>query len=272
MTARAGEERRGASSTAAAFEFLNGWAERIFVISLERATERRANLRERLAGLRYELSPAVDKLTLDRERLVREGVFDESRTPTAFRHRAEMPLGQIGCALSHRAVYEEMVRSGCERAVVFEDDVVPLERALGLLPAALRQLPAGWELCYLGYTLCEEPRLRDRVKQLAYVLLSPLPLVRWRPGEALRLLPRPFSANLRRAGRHMCAHAYAVTLEAARKLIAAQTPIAFHADQLLPFLILRGRLEAYVTTPIFFDQEWFAGVDLVGAPASYIRE
>ncbi len=78
--------------------------------------------------------------------------------------------------------------------------------------------------------------------------------------------------NLRRAGRHLCTHAYAVTLEGARKLLAAQTPVAFNADQLLAFLVLRGRLEAFVTQPMFFDQEVFAGIAPgEGTPASYIH-
>lgn len=260
------------AAAAQAFAFLNGWADRIFVVSLARATERRARVRERLAGLEFRFLDAVDKLDLDRERLRRDGIYDEGRTPRAFRHRAEMPLGHIGCSLSHRAIYEEIVRNGWRRVVILEDDVVPLEDALALLPAALEQLPAGFELCYLGYLLNETVTPKAWLKRALYLALAPVGLSRWRPGEALRLLPRPFSANLRRAGRHLCTHAYAVTLEGARKLLAAQTPVGFNSDQLLAFLVLRGRLDAYVAQPMFFDQEVFAGIGPgAGAPASYIH-
>ncbi len=237
-----------------AFEFLNGWADRRLVVSLRRATERRERLRARLAGLRVELLDAVDKNDLDRERLLREGTYDERRTRRAYRFREDMRLGAIGAALSHRLAYERMLAGGWDRLVVFEDDVVP-RPGLASLPDALRQLPPTWELCYLGYTLNEAVGAGARLKQAAYVALAPLGLSRWRPGEALRLLPRPFSPNLRRAGRHMCAHAYAVTREAARKLVQANTPIAYSADQLLTMLVLQGRLEAYVVEPQAFDQE-----------------
>lgn len=269
--ARASGGALGAAS-ARAFEFLNGWADRIFVVSLVRAAERRARVRERLAGLDYRFLDAVDKLDLDRERLRREGLYDERRTPRAFRHRTEMPLGHIGCSLSHRRIYEQMVENGWRRVVVLEDDVVPREDALAQLPAALEQLPAGFELCYLGYLGNEVVTPRARLRHASYVALAPLGLVRWRPGEALRLLPRPFSANLRRAGRHLCTHAYAVTLEGARKLLDAQTPVAFNSDQLLAFLVLRGRLDAYAAHPVFFDQEGLAGIAPgAGTPTSYIH-
>lgn len=261
-----------APAHASAFAFLNGWADRIFVVSLARAVERRARVKERLAGLDFRFFDGVDKLDLDRDRLRRDGIYDEDRTPAAFRHRAEMPLGHIGCSLSHRAVYEQIVRNGWRRVVILEDDVVPLEAALPLLPAALGELPTGFELCYLGYLLNEAVTFRARAKRALYVALSTVGLSRWRPGEAMRLLPRPFSAHLRRAGRHLCTHAYAVTLEGARKLLAAQTPVGFNSDQLLAFLVLRGRLDAYAARPMFFDQEAFAGVAPgAGAPASYIH-
>jgi glycosyl transferase family 25 len=256
----------------AAFAFLNGWADRIFVVSLPRAAERRARTRERLAGLEFRFLDATDKLDLDRAKMRAEGIYDERRTPRAFRHKGEMPIGQVGCSISHRRIYEEIVRNGWRRTVVLEDDVVPIAAALAALPDAVRQLPPSWELCYLGYLGNEKVTAKARLKQAAYVALAPLRLVRWRTGEALRLLPRPFSANLRRAGRHLCTHAYAVTLEGARKALAAQTPVGFHADQLLAYLVLRGRVDAYVTHPVFFDQETLAGIAPgAGAPASYIH-
>jgi glycosyl transferase family 25 len=248
-----------------AFEFLNGWADRILVISLARATDRQARLRERLRGLRYELFPATDKLALDRDRLVRERVYDESRTRRAFRRTKDMSLGEIACALSQRRVYEAAVEHGWARTIVFEDDVVPRTADLPLLPRALAQLPAGWDLCYLGYAKNEAPTGWDRARRAAYVALAPLRLVRWRTAEALRLLPSPFSANLRRAGLHDYALAYAVSLQGARKLVEAQTPISLRADGLLGSMVVRGRLSAFLTEPRMFDQD-----DLASAP-SYIH-
>ena len=68
---------------------------------------------------------------------------------------------------------------------------------------------------------------------------------------------KPYSKHLKKAGFHDCTHAYAVTLQAAKKLLAAQTPVVYRADDLLSATILKGELNAYVTEPKFFDQEIF---------------
>ncbi len=259
-------------AAACAFEFLNRWADRIFVISLHRATDRQARIRDRLAGVEYRLAHGVDKLELDRATLVENGVYDESRTPRAFRHTRDMSLGEIGAALAHRRIYEETVRHGWRRVVVLEDDVVPLDADLVRLPDALGELPAEWELCYLGYLKGERITAIRQAKLTSYRALSPLGLCRWKPGEVRRLRSEPFSPNLRRAGLHTHAHAYAVSLDGARKLLAAQTPIAFRADWLFSWLILGGAISAYVTAPKLFEQERILGVTPAGAVDSYVHE
>jgi glycosyl transferase family 25 len=258
-----------------AYEFLNGWAGRIFAVTIPRAAERQARLRDRLAGLDLELVQGMDKRDLDRGALIREGVYDERRARALHRHARPMPLGQIGCAIGHRNAYEEMIRSGCERAVVFEDDVLPRPEALHLLPEALRQLPPGWELCYLGYTRHEVVTPSLRAKQGCYLVLSALHLMKWRPSDVLRLYPKPFSANLRRAGFHHCAHAYVLTLPLAKRLVAANRPIVHNADELLAHLVVRGEISAYVSEPKFFDQDSMvasAEEARAGEPISFIHE
>jgi glycosyl transferase family 25 len=256
--------------TSGAFAALNAWADRVFVISLPRAEDRRARIRERLRGLDYAFWDGVDKRGLDRAELLRDRVFDESGVRRAFRHSKEMVLGEIGAALAHRQLCEEIVRRGWQRTVIFEDDVVPREADLGALPAVLAQLPEDFDLCYLGYEKGERASTWDRVKQATYVAFGPLRVVPWTAREARRLHARPFAANLRRAGLHMCAHAYAVSLAGARKIVAAQTPVAFRADWVFPFLILNGQMNAFVSEPKLFDQETAAHRP-PGALPSYIH-
>ena len=81
--------------------------------------------------------------------------------------------------------------------------------------------------------------------------------MRWSYKMVSNLLPRPYSAHLKKAGFHDCTHAYAVTMEAAQKLLAAQTPVVYRADDLLSSTIMKGELAAYITQPKFFDQEIF---------------
>ncbi len=251
----------------AAWEELQRAFDRIFVVTLERATDRQARVRERLAGLDFQFHLGVDKRALDAERLRAEGYDADAARRVARRSRA-MTAGEIGCALSHRQLYQAAVERGWERVLVFEDDVRPRPADLGALPAVLAQLPAGWELLYLGYSNFERVTAAHRAKQAAYLALSAARLMKWTPEQVRRLHPAPYSPNLRRAGLHHCTHAYAFTREAARKLLAAQTPLAFVADQLLVHLVLRGELEAYVVEPKLFDQEAGAGAS---ARHSYVH-
>jgi glycosyl transferase, family 25 len=246
---------RQSARVSSAFDLLNATFDRIFVVTLPRATERQARVRSRLAGLDYRFFHGFDRQVLDLEQLAREGVYAPTRARRVDRHGRTMRPGEVGCSLSHRKIYEEAIANGWRRVLVLEDDVVVREEELSRLGAALSQLPERWDVLYLGYSNFETVTTRDRLKQASYVVLSSLRLMKWTPREILRFHPKPFSQNLRRAGLHHCTHAYAFTLEGAEKLLAAQTPVAFPADQLLVHLVLRGEVRAFVSEPKFFDQE-----------------
>jgi glycosyl transferase family 25 len=69
------------------------------------------------------------------------------------------------------------------------------------------------------------------------------------------LLPRNFSTHLKLAGFHDLLHGYAVTRDACKKLVMAQTPVVFNSDPLISHLIMNGKLKAFITQPQFFIQE-----------------
>ncbi|WP_019988435.1 glycosyltransferase family 25 protein [Rudanella lutea] len=244
-----------ASETRDAWAALNDYFDKIYVISLRRATDRHARFRELLRGLNYDIYWAVDKLDIDRDDMIRQGLIDDVtvREPR-YIHPEGLMTGEIACALSHRAIYEEMVREGYERVLIFEDDVVPCIDRLNQLPRVLEQLPARWDLLYLGYTKNEELNTAQRRKQWFYNLVSPLGVLRWSRREARNYLPRTYSANLRRAGLHDCTHAYAVTRAGARKLADAQRPLLASADSIISVLVLNEQLDAYVSVPVLFGQ------------------
>jgi glycosyl transferase family 25 len=262
----------GAHGAANPFAFLGGWFDRIFVVTLARARDRQARLRERLAGLPFEFLEGFDKAHLDPAALAREGLFDPAAARRVDRFGRDMGMGQLGCSLSHRKIYEDTVRNGWKRVLVFEDDAVPRLDDLPRAEAALAELPPDWELVYLGYENFEQVTLRDRLKQALYVPMAAARLLKWTPAQVLRFHPRPFSPHLKVAGLHHCTHAYAISLEGARKLLEAQTPVAWVADQLLIHLVLSARLRAFLTEPQLFDQERYAAPAEGAEPGSYVNE
>jgi len=238
-------------------EYLQNFFDKIFVITLERAKDRQMQVSRQLEGLPFDFFYGVDKQQLDRDQLINENVYDDVRAKELNRYGKGMVLGHIACALSHRKLYEHIVAMGYKKVMIFEDDVVPLPEKLHQLKDAITELPHDWEMIYFGYAKYETATFKLKCKQAFYKLLSHLKLIKWSPLMISNLLPKPYSKHLQRAGFHDLLHAYAVTDQACKKLIAQQTPVVFNSDPLVTYVIMNGRLNAFITMPQFFTQEMF---------------
>lgn len=237
--------------------FLQQYFDKVFVVSVPRFTQRHQQVQQHLQGLSFDFFWGADKLQLDYDTAKTNGTYDEQKAKQLQRQGKALNLGEIACSLSHRMVYEEMIKHNWGKVLILEDDVLPLYNNLTQLPDALNELPANWELVYLGYLKHEKVTAALKRKQWLYKVFSRLGFMKWTYKMVTNLLPRPYSSHLKEAGFHDCTHAYAVTLEAAKKLLAVQTPVVYRADDLLSSTIMKGELKAFVTEPKFFDQEIF---------------
>ena len=233
------------------------------MVSVPRFADRHQRVKKNLEGLPFDFFWGADKLELDYDTAKTDGTYDEQRAQKLQRQGKALNLGEIACSLSHRNVYAEMVKQGWKKVLILEDDVWPITENMQHLPAALSELPANWDLVYLGYLKHEKVTTGLKAKQFFYKILSAFGLMAWSYKMVCNLLPKPFSIHLKKAGFHDCTHAYAITLAAAEKLLAAQTPVVYRADDLLSATILRGELNAFVTEPKFFDQEIFHNAAIV---------
>jgi glycosyl transferase family 25 len=237
--------------------YLQQYFDKIFVVSVPRFTERHKQIEKHLEGLSFDFFWGVDKLKLDYNIAKTDGTYDEQMAQKLQRQGKVLNLGEIACSVSHRMVYEEMLKHNWQKVLILEDDVLPLYNNLAQLSAALNELPVNWELVYLGYLKHENVTAALKRKQMGYKILSRLALMKWTYKMVTNLLPKPYSPHLKKAGFHDCTHAYAITQQAAKKLLAAQTPVVYRADDLLSSTIIKGELNAFVTEPKFFDQESF---------------
>ena len=239
-------------------QLLESRFDKVLVVSVPRFTDRHKTVTEKLNGLRFDFFWGADKMHLDGEMLSRN--YNEIKARKLQRQGKALNFGEIACALSHRMVYDAMIENGWEKVLILEDDVLPVYDKLDQLTAAMDELPADWELVYLGYLKHEVVTAALKRKQFFYRIISSIGLMKWTYKMVSNLLPKPFSAHLRKAGFHDCTHAYAITLEAAKKLRAAQSPVVYRADDLLSATIMKGKLKAFVTDPKFFDQEVFHNI------------
>ncbi len=174
----------------AAWDALQRTFDRIFVVTLERATDRQARVRERLAGSRT--SSSTSAWTSGRSTRSASAPRATTRRPRArvSRRSRAMSPGEIGCALSHRQLYRAAVEHGWERVLVFEDDVVPRTADLGALPGRAGAAPGRLGArCTSATPTSSASRSVHRAKQAAYLALSAARLMKWTPRQVLRFHP-----------------------------------------------------------------------------------
>ncbi|MDN2568082.1 glycosyltransferase family 25 protein [Aquibium sp. A9E412] len=119
---------------------------RAYVINLDRSPERLAVTRARFAptGLALERFAGIDAAA-DPEGMAR--LVDQNRFE-AFMYRRALP-GEVGCALSHFALWETLADADTDTYLVLEDDAAPSPH-FGALSAVLEALPDDWELALLS--------------------------------------------------------------------------------------------------------------------------
>ena len=192
-----------------------------FLINLDRNPDRLVTARTRLAaaGVEAVRLPAVDGSALSPA---------ERRTAVSRFHallargRLYTP-GQIGCTLSHQAIYHRMIAENLPAALVFEDDV----RLAPGFPASLAAAKALLDT--------------DRRQVFLFSDGTQPPL----SGDG-----RAFT----RAADGDCAEAYLITLPAARELLRVNSPMVVMLDHWSRFAA-RGHIELYRATPATATQD-----------------
>ena len=207
-----------------------------FLINLDRHPDRLSAAQARLAqaGVHAERVAAVDGYALSpAERRAAVARFHA----ILARGRLYTP-GQIGCALSHHAVYRRMIAENIPAALVFEDDVLMTSEFPASLASAETLLDANRPQVFLFSDGTQQP------------------------------LPRT-DAAFARATCGDCSEAYLITLPAARELLRVNSPMVVTLDSWGRFAA-RGHIELYRATPATATQDhaFQSVVPVHGRPAN----
>lgn len=190
-----------------------------FLINLEKNPERLAAADAQLRGLgvAYERFPAVYGKALPPE--------ERRRKVRRFRSWCAMGRrlmdGEIGCALSHCGIYQEIVRRGLPCAAVLEDDC----KLSPALPEALREVeewvdPMRSQVVLLTHHQGDEPQ-----------------------------------AGIVEVSAELFAEGYVITQAGARALLAANYPVVTVAD-LWARWVRQGDIRLYKRFPPAIAQDW----------------
>lgn len=250
------------------FSLLNSFFDKVYVITLQRATDRHEHIQKELEGLHYEFFFGKDKQNFSVEDLKNKGIYDEALAKQHHRYGKPMQGGQIGCAWSHAEVYKDVVTKRYEKVLILEDDVVIDKKQAKEFPQIMHELPPDWELIYFGFDEREQAPKSVAFKKAFYHLLSILGAIKFSHKTIRHLYPQKISQRIYQAGYHDCTHAYAITQSAAKKLLELQQPISFIADNLLAYAATNEIIKGYIILPKIIYQQYQVGT----IAASYLNE
>ena len=233
---------------------LNSFFDHIYVITLQRAINRQQQIKMDLNGLNYTFFFGADKNDFNMETLKETGVYNEAFAIKNHRYKKPMRDGQLGCSWSHRMVYEDMLAKGYTKVLILEDDVKLNTDFLHIFPTAMAELPADWELLYLDYAKNENRNIFKRTRQFWYHVQRFFGALNRTHKTIRNLYPRPFSEHTKLAGYHDYTDAYAISSQAAGKLLKLQTPIQFVADNLLAHACTNELVKGFIISPKIFSQ------------------
>lgn len=238
------------------FDSLNNFFDNIYVITLKRSKERQVRINEILRGLNYEIFWGVDGSKLDLKKIRNAGKYDPEITTTKIPLGRELTPGEIGCALSHLEVYKDIKSNGYQKALILEDDISVVAKTNSKLVQSLAELPQNWEVLYLGYLYNNNAITFPAYLRiyLAYPLLNLLGFNKYSSRKMRCKYPRPYSKNLELAGFHYGTHAYAVSNEGARKILAYQSPVTMAPDNALGMMCMEEAIKAFRVKERVFDQ------------------
>jgi glycosyl transferase, family 25 len=234
------------------FQQLNGYYNKIYVLSVANAAARRELFAKRFQGLDYSFFFGADKNKFSIEEVETSGVFNEQLTREHHRFGKTMKQGEIACSWSHKMMYEEMLTNNYTRVLIFEDDAVPDKEMVKKIPAILQEIPDDCELLMWGWDKNGETSLGTGFKQFLYHVQHGIGKLKWDHSIISNLYARPFSKHLKKAGFHDYTYAYAINRVGAEKLLRMQTPIQYIADNLLAHAATKGVVNGYITWPQVF--------------------
>ncbi len=234
------------------FRLLNEYYDKIYVLTIAPATERREKFAARFRGLQYSFFMGIEKKDIDEEKLISEGVYSKELSQKNHRYNKSKMPGELACSLGHKMIYEDMLKNNYSRALIFEDDAVPDADILLHTAAVLDEVPADSELLYWGWAKNGKKTGTAPFKQALYIAAYYLGLMKWSPLIIRNLYAADFSAHLKKAGFHDYTYAYGITKSGAEKLLQMQTPIQFIADNLLAHACTKEIVNGYIVDPPAF--------------------
>lgn len=205
--------------------FINRICDKVYVINLEKEKERLTAFDTQMSKnrIKYERFNAV----LGAKVLKDERLSDYCNTFCTD--------GMKGCALSHRSIWEEVVKKGYQNVLICEDDAMISDSFDRDFQNCYYHIPKDYDVLYLGCLFgCKDDSILNKLvtKVNGYE-------------------PQDVNEKVVEVKGTVGLHCYMVSLEGAKKLIA--NPITFHVDAQVMYWIKLYDYKSYAVNPILVD-------------------
>lgn len=223
--------------------------DKIYVISDKKNIERRRYIDNLLTNFNigFEFFDAVMGESLSDDEI--QKVYDEEKAKNHKTIKRSLTRPEIGCALSHIHIYEEIISESMNNTLILEDDIKLVESNISKIYEAIEELPTDWDLLYLG-TLnhYDHAPLKYKLKLLFYYPLKNLvKKMDYKIQHLWNLYPRDFSESLNKAGYHQGTHAYAISKKGAEKFLSYHHKIVTPMDYMLSVMTVENKFNAFIT-------------------------
>ncbi len=236
---------------------LRSFHDKAYVLTIASAAERQENVRQQLGEGNFEFVYGIDKETTSKDEFINAGIYDEVLARRVDPKDRVMTLGHICCALGHRMVYEKILESDCERALVFEDDVVDLAVAEEDVLLSLSSVPDDAELIYWGWSGGRFKPALGALQQAVFHARYAVGRYKLNHRMIRNLYMKPHNEHFDVSSVNFLLHAYTITRSAAETMVKWNTPIAYNSDHAAIHAILDGDIRAYVSKKQLFGQRSF---------------
>lgn len=235
---------------------LNSYFNKIYILTIPRATERHAQINEALNGLSFEFFYGIDKKDLNKEDLISKKNYCEKKSIENSRYYKPMKLGEIACSLGHKMIYEDVLKNNYTKVLVLEDDVFFNHNGFNIITSIIEQAKkVNWDILYFDYNKNESKKWFHPIKQILYHIQFKIGLLKWNHTVINNLFAKKYSTNLKFAGYHDYTSAYAINKVAAKKLLEIHSPISFPSDHALAHCITNNYLKGFIVVPKVFIQK-----------------
>ena len=239
---------------------LNQVFDQIYVINLDRSPDRFQTIDRMLRAhnVRYHRISAVDGRLL---------AGNELKQLTTKICGTFCTKGAIGCALSHRKIWQHMLASGYRRVLVLEDDATFGDNFESRFKEYWDAVPSDWGMVYVGCTSgCGD---RDKYSWFDWMISIP-PHIKDAVLKTENKRGTRINSHVAVPDSPTGSHAYAITAGSARKLLGKfdRIPAFAHIDQLIAYK-MASEINSYAFTDgSIVTQPNSVGQSLIGTGGS----